>query len=45
MLITLTTCVFLGLEIGVMIGIVVNLGALLYFSARPSVDIVFTEVI
>lgn len=39
MVVTLVTSVFLGLEIGVMIGIVLNLATLLYFSARPSVII------
>ncbi|XP_011633704.1 sodium-independent sulfate anion transporter-like isoform X1 [Pogonomyrmex barbatus] len=38
MLLTLVPCVFLGLEYGILIGIVVNLIALLYFSARPSVQ-------
>ncbi|XP_011881298.1 PREDICTED: sodium-independent sulfate anion transporter-like [Vollenhovia emeryi] len=37
MMLTLVPCVFLGLEYGILIGIVVNLVALLYFSARPSV--------
>ncbi|XP_032676541.1 sodium-independent sulfate anion transporter-like isoform X4 [Odontomachus brunneus] len=38
MVLTLVPSVFLGLEIGILIGIVVNLMALLYFSARPSVQ-------
>lgn len=38
MLLTLLPSVFLGLEYGILIGIVVNLVALLYFSARPSVQ-------
>ncbi|XP_017764524.1 PREDICTED: sodium-independent sulfate anion transporter-like [Eufriesea mexicana] len=37
MLVTLLFCVFLKLEWGIMIGIVLNLVILLYFSARPSV--------
>lgn len=37
MLLTLVPCVFLGLEAGILIGIVINLIALLYFSARPSI--------
>ncbi|XP_077278006.1 sodium-independent sulfate anion transporter isoform X2 [Temnothorax americanus] len=35
---TLVPSVFLGLEYGILIGIVVNLAALLYFTARPSVQ-------
>lgn len=38
MMLTLIPCVFLGLEYGILIGIVVNLIALLYFSAKPSVQ-------
>ncbi|XP_036149375.1 sodium-independent sulfate anion transporter-like isoform X2 [Monomorium pharaonis] len=38
MMLTLLPCVFLGLEYGILIGIVVNLIALLYFSARPNIQ-------
>ncbi|XP_071639580.1 sodium-independent sulfate anion transporter isoform X1 [Temnothorax longispinosus] len=38
MMLTLVPSVFLGLEYGILIGIVVNLAALLYFTARPSVQ-------
>ncbi|KAL0105639.1 hypothetical protein PUN28_015852 [Cardiocondyla obscurior] len=38
MMVTLIPCVFLGLEYGILIGIVINLAALLYFSARPSIQ-------
>ncbi|CAK9816044.1 Sodium-independent sulfate anion transporter [Anthophora plagiata] len=41
MLITLLFCVFLKLEWGIIIGIVLNLLVLLYFSARPPV---YTEI-
>ncbi|XP_043268446.1 sodium-independent sulfate anion transporter-like isoform X2 [Venturia canescens] len=44
MLVTLVTSVFLGLEIGVIIGIVLNLATLLYYSARPSVNIVIETI-
>ncbi|XP_012285866.1 sodium-independent sulfate anion transporter isoform X2 [Orussus abietinus] len=37
MSITLLSCVFLGLEMGIGIGIAMNLALLLYFSARPSI--------
>ncbi|KAG7212725.1 hypothetical protein KM043_012992 [Ampulex compressa] len=38
MLITLLCCVFAGLELGIIIGVILNLFTLLYFSARPSVE-------
>ncbi|XP_050454743.1 sodium-independent sulfate anion transporter-like isoform X2 [Cataglyphis hispanica] len=38
MVLTLVPCVFLGLEYGILIGIVVNLITLLYYSARPSIE-------
>ncbi|XP_015188837.1 PREDICTED: sodium-independent sulfate anion transporter-like [Polistes dominula] len=38
MVLTLLPCIFLGLELGIAIGIVLNLMTLLYFSARPSVE-------
>ncbi|XP_017787416.1 PREDICTED: sodium-independent sulfate anion transporter-like [Habropoda laboriosa] len=41
MLITLLFCVFLKLEWGIIIGIILNLVVLLYFSARPPV---YTEI-
>lgn len=44
MVLTLVPSVFLGLEIGILIGIVVNLMALLYFSARPSVQTQIEQV-
>ncbi|KAL2711530.1 sodium-independent sulfate anion transporter [Vespula squamosa] len=37
MILTFLSCIFLGLELGIAIGIVCNLTILLYFSARPSV--------
>jgi MFS superfamily sulfate permease-like transporter len=37
MLLTLVPGVFLGLEAGILMGIVINLMTLLYFSARPSI--------
>ncbi|XP_012230945.1 sodium-independent sulfate anion transporter-like [Linepithema humile] len=37
MMFTLVPCVFLGLEYGILIGIIVNFIALLYCSARPSI--------
>lgn len=44
MMLTLVPCVFLGLEYGILIGIVVNLTALLYFSARPSIQTKIEQV-
>ena len=44
MLITLLFCVFLKLEWGIIIGIVLNLAILLYFSARPSVQTEIEQV-
>ncbi|KAK2581384.1 hypothetical protein KPH14_005068 [Odynerus spinipes] len=38
MLLTLLPCVFLGLELGIAIGIVLNLISLLFFAARPSIE-------
>ncbi|XP_066584425.1 sodium-independent sulfate anion transporter-like isoform X2 [Prorops nasuta] len=37
-LITLIACVFLGLEVGIAIGIALSLLSLLYFTARPAVE-------
>lgn len=44
MVLTLVPSVLLGLEIGILIGIAVNLMALLYFSARPSVQTKIEQV-
>lgn len=44
MLITLLFCVFYKLEWGIIIGIVLNLLILLYFSARPSVHTEIEQV-
>ncbi|XP_076652145.1 sodium-independent sulfate anion transporter [Halictus rubicundus] len=44
MMITLLFCVFLKLEWGIIIGIIVNILMLLYFSARPSVHTEIQEV-
>ncbi|KZC08897.1 Sodium-independent sulfate anion transporter, partial [Dufourea novaeangliae] len=44
MMITLLFCVFLKLEWGIIIGIIVNLLILLYFSARPSIETVIQQV-
>lgn len=44
MMLTLIPCVFLGLEYGILIGIVVNLVALLYYSARPSIEMKIEQV-
>ncbi|XP_020300305.1 sodium-independent sulfate anion transporter-like isoform X2 [Pseudomyrmex gracilis] len=38
MILTLFPCVFLGLEYGILIGILVNFVALLYFSAKPCIQ-------
>ncbi|XP_047363909.1 sodium-independent sulfate anion transporter-like [Vespa velutina] len=38
MILTFLPCLFLGLELGIAIGVVCNLATLLYFSARPSVE-------
>ncbi|XP_076230705.1 sodium-independent sulfate anion transporter isoform X2 [Nomia melanderi] len=44
MLITFLFCVFLKLEWGIIIGIIVNIAMLLYFSARPSVHTEIRQV-
>ncbi|XP_034935645.1 sodium-independent sulfate anion transporter-like isoform X2 [Chelonus insularis] len=44
MMITLLSCVFLGLEIGIGIGVALNLAILLYFVARPSVQISVNQI-
>lgn len=44
MLITLLFCVFLKLEWGIIIGIILNIAMLLYFSARPSVHTEIRQV-
>nr|XP_050862141.1 sodium-independent sulfate anion transporter-like isoform X1 [Vespula vulgaris] len=38
MIVTFLSCIFLGLELGIAIGIVSNLVTLLYFSAKPSFE-------
>lgn len=44
MMLTLVPCVFLGLEYGILIGIVVNLISLLYYSARPSIEMKIEQI-
>ncbi|XP_029178689.1 sodium-independent sulfate anion transporter-like [Nylanderia fulva] len=44
MLLTLVPCVFLSLEYGILIGIVVNLICLLYYSARPSINMNIEQI-
>ncbi|XP_025270448.1 sodium-independent sulfate anion transporter isoform X1 [Camponotus floridanus] len=44
MMLTLIPCVFLGLEYGILIGIVVNLIALLYYSARPIIEMKIEQI-
>ncbi|KAK0156783.1 hypothetical protein PV327_011626, partial [Microctonus hyperodae] len=43
MIVTLFTCVFLSLEFGIAIGVVLDLILLLYFSARPAVKITLEQ--
>ncbi|XP_015597943.1 sodium-independent sulfate anion transporter isoform X2 [Cephus cinctus] len=42
--VTQLSCIFLGLEYGMLLGIAINMGLLLYFTARPGVSIENREV-
>ncbi|XP_063988793.1 sodium-independent sulfate anion transporter [Diachasmimorpha longicaudata] len=44
MIITLIACVFLGLELGILIGILSNFVVLFYFSARPDIRIEIEQI-
>lgn len=44
MMLTLVPCISLGLELGILIGIIVNFIALLYFAARPSIQTKFEQI-